>query len=398
MHLLTSNFAPFPWQHLDYTVVQLTKQDSNCLQALFERCTDFFNLTTGQPPASTAAEAEFVDVPAGKTPEDLHVFGLHHPQKGLIGTIIAVQDYPEAATWWIGTMLIDPVYRSQGVGSAFYQAFERWLAAQGVTGIELCAIASNTSGRAFWQRMGFEEIRQTPSRSFGQRHHIAHVYRRCLILLTRRAEFESYDPLNSLNAYLCKTEVINWQHPDIQALAQQLAAGHETPVVIAQACFEWVRDAIRHSVDYQMNPVTWRASDVLQHKTGYCFAKSHLLAALLRANQIPAGFCYQRLSIDDRGTPYSLHGFNAVYLPITGWHRVDPRGNKPGIDTKFSPPIEHLAYQPKLDEEADFSAILAEPLAIVVTALQTHATWDALLHHLPDMTPNTATTIGLYCY
>jgi transglutaminase-like putative cysteine protease len=92
-----------------------------------------------------------------------------------------------------------------------------------------------------------------------------------------------------------------------------------------------------------MNPVTCRASEVLQHKTGYCFAKSHLLAALLRANQIPVGFCYQRLSIDDNGAPYSLHGFNAVYFPEVGWYRVDARGNKEGVTAQFTPPQEQLA-------------------------------------------------------
>jgi transglutaminase-like putative cysteine protease len=107
-----------------------------------------------------------------------------------------------------------------------------------------------------------------------------------------------------IDPYLSATRIIDWQHAEILSLARQLASGQNTPEAIAQACFEWVRDEIRHSVDYQMNPVTWRASDVLRHKTGYCFAKSHLLAALLRANQIPAGFCYQRLSIDDQGAPY----------------------------------------------------------------------------------------------
>ena len=195
--------------------------------------------------------------------------------------------------------------------------------------------------------------------------------------------------------YLSATEAIDWQHPDIQALAQQLAAGQTTPEAITQTCFEWVRDEIRHSVDYQMNPVTWRASDVLKYKTGYCFAKSHLLAALLRANGIPAGFCYQRLSLDDRGAPYSLHGFNAVHLPGVGWYRVDPRGNKSGVNAQFMPPHEQLTYQPQLAEEADFPAILAEPLAIVIAALQTHSTWDALLHHLPDITLKEAEAIGL---
>ncbi|WP_338430147.1 transglutaminase domain-containing protein [Synechococcus elongatus] len=37
---------------------------------------------------------------------------------------------------------------------------------------------------------------------------------------------------------------------------------------------------------------------MLEYRTGYCYAKSHLLVALLRACSIPAGFCYQRLSFD----------------------------------------------------------------------------------------------------
>lgn len=190
-----------------------------------------------------------------------------------------------------------------------------------------------------------------------------------------------------MQAYLAASDVIDWQHPEVLELATRLAEPQATSVAIAQACFIWVRDEIKHSADYQMNPVTWRASEVLKYRTGYCFAKSHLLAALLRANQIPAGFCYQRLSINDQGAPYSLHGFNAVFLPEFGWYRLDSRGHKPGIQTQFSPPVEHLAYQAKLPGETDFLAILAAPLPQVVATLQQHPTWQALQQNLPDMPP-----------
>lgn len=198
-----------------------------------------------------------------------------------------------------------------------------------------------------------------------------------------------------MDAYLSPSETIDWQHPAVLAQARALAAAHSAPAAIAQACFEWVRDQIAHSYDYRLNPVTCRASAVLQHKTGYCFAKSHLLAALLRANGLAAGFCYQRLSIDDQGPPYSLHGFNAVYLPENGWYRLDPRGNRSGVNAQFTPPREQLAYRPQLSGETDFSAILAAPLPKVVTALQQHSTWDTLLQHLPDVTPAEAEQLGL---
>jgi transglutaminase-like putative cysteine protease len=198
-----------------------------------------------------------------------------------------------------------------------------------------------------------------------------------------------------MEEYLEVSEVIDWQHPKDIECSKQIASKHQTPTAIAKACFEWVRDEICHSYDYQMNPVTYKASDVLQYKTGYCFAKSHLLAALLRANRIPAGFCYQRLSIDDKGAPYSLHGFNAIYLPEIGWYRVDARGNKEGVNAQFTPPQEQLAFKIQFSEEADFPAILAEPLQIIVEALQTHNTWDDMLCNLPDISLESAKSYAL---
>lgn len=198
-----------------------------------------------------------------------------------------------------------------------------------------------------------------------------------------------------MEEYLRASEVIDWQDPEIVELANQIASAHKTSAAIAKDCFEWVRDEIRHSFDYQMNPVTCRASDVLKYKTGYCYAKSHLLAALLRANQIPAGFCYQRLSIDNKGAPYSLHGYNAIYLPEVGWYRVDARGNKEGVNAQFSPPHEQLAFKIQFPEEANFQTILSEPLQIVVEALQAQATWDDMLCNLPDISLEPAKTYGL---
>jgi transglutaminase-like putative cysteine protease len=190
----------------------------------------------------------------------------------------------------------------------------------------------------------------------------------------------------SVEQFLKAAEVIDWCHPDVLSKAKELSSGLSRPQDIARRCFEWVRDEIQHSFDFKRNPVTCCASEVLSAKTGYCYAKSHLLAALLRANGIPAGFCYQRLSIDDQGPPFSLHGLNAVYLPKIGWYRVDSRGNKTGVDAQFTPPVERLAFRLVFPEEKSFPEILADPLPIVVAALRAFRTWDELYKNLPDWT------------
>ena len=188
-----------------------------------------------------------------------------------------------------------------------------------------------------------------------------------------------------MQLYLEVSEYIDWDHPEILALAKQLAEDSDDELEITNRCFEWVRDNIKHSWDYKMNPVTCKASDVLKHGTGYCYAKSHLLAALLRANKIPAGLCYQRLSINDDGAPYSLHGLNAVYLKDYGWYRVDARGNKEGVNAQFTPPYEQLAFPVNEPEERDFSEIWPQPIDVVVNALVEYRTVEEVIKNLPDI-------------
>lgn len=184
--------------------------------------------------------------------------------------------------------------------------------------------------------------------------------------------------------YLEESKYIDISHPVVAEKAAVLALGALNDETIAKRCFEFVRDEIRHSWDFKMNPVTCRASDVLIHRTGYCYAKSHLLAALLRANHIPAGLCYQRLTVGSGGPPHCLHGLNAVYLEQYGWYRIDARGNKPGVNAEFMPPIEQLAFPIVNDFEMDCAEIWAEPLPSVTNALTQYATIERVFEHLPD--------------
>lgn len=187
-----------------------------------------------------------------------------------------------------------------------------------------------------------------------------------------------------MKKYLESTEYIDWKNPDILIRAKTLSVGLSTHEDIARKCFEFVRDEIKHSWDYKLNPVTNKASDVLKHGTGYCYAKSHLLAALLRANNIPTGLCYQRLTITD-APPFCLHGLNAVYLEPYGWYRIDARGNKRGVSADFCPPTEKLAFSIVTKGEADLMEIWAEPLPVVVQVLEQYKTVQEVANNLPDV-------------
>lgn len=197
--------------------------------------------------------------------------------------------------------------------------------------------------------------------------------------------------MNQHRDFLAVSDVVDWQDTQIVRLAAELAENAQDDETIARRTFEWVRDNIEHSVDCNRSEVTCRASDVLKVGTGFCYAKSHLLAALMRANGVPCGFCYQRLSMDGKGSPYCLHGLNAVFLKRHGWYRVDARGNTDAICADFTPPLERLAFVISAEGEADLPEMWPEPLPLVVNALRSAASAESLSADLPDITDHDAT-------
>lgn len=190
-----------------------------------------------------------------------------------------------------------------------------------------------------------------------------------------------------MDEFLQPTAIIDSNHPAIIAAAAEIAGDARDDEDVARRCFEWVRDAVKHSVDAQSPVVTCTASDVLQHRVGFCYAKSHLLAALLRARGIPSALCYQRLAYDDTASAFFLHGLVAIHLARHGWYRVDPRGNKPGIFSGFEPPVERLAYATNRPGEADVPGRFADAMACVVTTLRKYATATDVRANLPDYPP-----------
>ena len=193
-----------------------------------------------------------------------------------------------------------------------------------------------------------------------------------------------------MQQFLASSKYIDWQHPAVLAKAQALAAGSAANSrELIRRCFEFVRDDIKHCMDYQLDTLTCKASDVLVHGTGFCYAKSHLLAALLRANGVPTGLCYQRLTFTVGKPPYTLHGLNAVYLDDIGWFRIDARGNKRGVDAQFTPPIERLAFAIEVAGEEDLPGVLAEPLPAIVDVLTRYGSVKDAVKNLPDVEPTT---------
>lgn len=166
--------------------------------------------------------------------------------------------------------------------------------------------------------------------------------------------------------------IIQFHTPLIKNKVEFIESKAKTPKEKVKLAFEISLYEIKHSFDIDSKFVSISGEDALQSGEGICFAKAHLFATLVRAMGVPCGFCYQRVL--RKGTiesGYALHGLNAVFLKDSGWFRLDPRGNKSGIDSQFSIETEKLAY-PIREElgEFDYPNIFLQPLPSVIHAME----------------------------
>ena len=146
--------------------------------------------------------------------------------------------------------------------------------------------------------------------------------------------------------YLMETTSIDYMNPLIQDKVRELRDKSGDTLNYIKRSYIFVRDEIPHSWDIKAEVVSRTANDVLKNKTGICWTKSCLLAALLRANQIPSGISYQLLTrADDASEGYIIHALNTVYIKdLDKWIRLDARGNKENVNAQFSLDEECLAY------------------------------------------------------
>jgi len=192
---------------------------------------------------------------------------------------------------------------------------------------------------------------------------------------------------DDISAYLKEDEVIDFNKSIITQLADKLYKISDSEVSYIKIVYEFVRDNISHSADINEDVITCSASEVLTARHGICFAKSHLLAALLRCKAVPTGFCYQKLILDDKTAPYLIyHGLNGVYLnEYKKWIRLDARGNKEGVNAQFSINKEQLAFPVRAEKgEEDGFIIYPDPDVKIIEKLNNNKTRTELWYNLPD--------------
>lgn len=191
--------------------------------------------------------------------------------------------------------------------------------------------------------------------------------------------------VENIEKFLKEDKYVDYNSENIQQKAAELFSPDMSDVEKARVAYEFVRDEIPHSFDCNAQVITVKASDVLKYKTGICLAKANLLAALLRSQGIPTGFCFQHITMGkDDSLGYAVHGYNAVLIGDR-WIKLDARGNKPGVNAQFSLKEPILAFPIRAEyDEYFWKGIYSTQNAACMEMLEQAKSIQDIMDNIPD--------------
>lgn len=154
------------------------------LLQVFEEAGDYVDLEWGTPPTAAIVEAFLLDRPPSSPLEAKCTLGVVDGNGAGVGVLDMLRGYPQADDLYIGLLMLVPRVRSGGLGHVIID----WLAAEarnrGIRRLLTGPVASNTKGRAFWEREGFELLRKVPDSQTGAKTHTVYVVAKDLTDLT----------------------------------------------------------------------------------------------------------------------------------------------------------------------------------------------------------------------
>jgi ribosomal protein S18 acetylase RimI-like enzyme len=152
-----------------FTSRSLTADDVSSLQRLLETCADYTEIVEGTAVSPAAAEELLQSLPPGKSISDKFVAGIFNRADEMGGVLDAVANYPEENIWWIGLLLLAPDVRQRGVGRNIVEALVAFVRNRGGRAVMLGVVEDNRRAFRFWSRNGFDLVRKSEPRSFGNK-------------------------------------------------------------------------------------------------------------------------------------------------------------------------------------------------------------------------------------
>lgn len=164
-------------------------------------------------------------------------------------------------------------------------------------------------------------------------------------------------------AFLFPGEFVDSDHPLVVARSRQLCEGADSDVAVAQRIFTFVRDLTYGAPDFDRLD-SFKASDLLARRRGYCVPKAAAFVALCRSAGLPARVGFADVSNHLAspktlelmgGRTFAWHGYGEVLLSGR-WLKASPTFDAPLCHRMGVAPLEfdgqHDAHLQPFDSAA----------------------------------------------
>lgn len=142
----------------EWEIRPVEEQDVTPVLTLMQTDPAFFALGGKQPTAGSIRD-DLVCLPPRCTQAQKHYLGLWKNEQ-LAAVLDMVEGYPRAHTLFIGLFFLDPAQRRQGTGHMVIDAVIQAAHRAGFSRIRLACLLNNPNGHAFWEAMGFRDLRE----------------------------------------------------------------------------------------------------------------------------------------------------------------------------------------------------------------------------------------------
>ena len=144
----------------ELTLRALAQTDLDALQALVERCREYYLLASRRDPDAGTAWRIWQTAAPGVARDAKLALGLFDDAGA--GRLVAFADvvpgWPRAGTWLVALLLVDPAVRRRGAGTRLVAAVDGAAAQAGAQRVRISVLPVNAGALAFWEGIGFEHV------------------------------------------------------------------------------------------------------------------------------------------------------------------------------------------------------------------------------------------------
>lgn len=149
-------FEAGPWRAWPLSV-----DDAPWLQDFFNANPLYFVTVNGRPAGPGDALAELTERPPAEMPfRDLHWLAFVDEAGRLQGVANVLSDLLAPGVWHTGLFIVATALHGTGAACTLYEALEAWMRRGGARWLRLGVVLGNARAEAFWQRVGYAEVRQ----------------------------------------------------------------------------------------------------------------------------------------------------------------------------------------------------------------------------------------------